>query len=156
MHENRWATFARIRAQLDAGLDLEAVLAEARFGVATWMAAEEALLAELADDVERADFTGIDSYRRAYQATWNELTGIPLAPAALVDAVPIGQPADTTLIAPGLVVDNPLPFRPVSPRAPAPSLVTPAPPLVPAGSGLPFRSADPPTLPLTPGLIWTR
>ena len=148
MQENRWATFARTRAQLDAGLDPEAVLAEASLGVATWIAAEEALLAELADDVERADFTHIEAYRRAYQDTWTELTGFSMAP--------IDPPADMTLIAPGLVVDNPLPFQPVPLRASEPSLAAPAPPIVPAASVLPFRPAEPPTLPLTPGLIWIR
>lgn len=163
MNDNRWAKFARTRAQLDAGLDPEAVLAEVILGVATWLAAEEALLAELADDVERADFTQIEAYRRAYQTTWIEVTGLGQVDAlqaversSCSPSPPVSQPADTTLIAPGLVVDNPLPFRPVPLRAPEPSLTTPAPPIVPAGSGLPFRSAEPPTLPLTPGLIWTR
>ena len=65
---------------------------------------------------------------------------------------PPGQPADTTLIAPGLVVDNPLPFRPVPLLASAPSLAAPVPPINPAASGLPFRPAEPPTVLLAPGL----
>jgi hypothetical protein len=73
-----WETFGRIRAQLDAGLDREAVLVEASIDAATWMAEEESALAELADDVECANFANLATYRRAYRTTWTELTGLPL------------------------------------------------------------------------------
>ena len=76
-----WETFGRIRAKLDAGLDRDAVLAEASIQAVTWMAAEEAALVELADDVERADFANLEAYRRAYQTTWTALTGRPVVDA---------------------------------------------------------------------------
>ena len=73
-----WETFGRIRAQLDAGLDHEAVLAEANIHAATWMAEEEAALVELANDVECANFANLEAYRRAYRTTWTELTGLAI------------------------------------------------------------------------------
>jgi len=81
MKQVTWEKFARARAQLDAGLDREAVLAEANLDAASWMSEEEALLAALADDVERADFTTIEAYRTAYRITWTELTGLAMADA---------------------------------------------------------------------------
>jgi hypothetical protein len=73
-----WETFGRIRAQLDAGLDREAVLAEANLDAGTWMAAEESALAELADDVECANFANLEAYHAAYRTTWTQLTGVPI------------------------------------------------------------------------------
>ena len=73
-----WETFGRIRAQLDAGLELEAVLAQASIDAVTWTAAAAAALAELADDAERARFANLESYRAAYRTTWTELTGLPI------------------------------------------------------------------------------
>ena len=64
-----WERFARARAQLEAGVGRDAVLAEANVDAATWMAEEESLLVELADDVERANFTTIEAYRGAYRTT---------------------------------------------------------------------------------------
>jgi len=78
MNSIGWDTFGRIRAQLDAGLDREAVLAEASIDAVTWMAEEESALAELADDVECAKFANLETYRRAYRATWTELTGLAI------------------------------------------------------------------------------
>ena len=69
-----WEKFARTRAQLDAGLNRGAVLAEANVDVDTWRHDEETLLGVLADDVERADFANIEAYSKAYQATWMDLT----------------------------------------------------------------------------------
>jgi hypothetical protein len=74
----RWEAFGRIRAQLDAGLEREAVLAAASIHAVTWMAEEESLLAELADDVECANFANLEAYRGAYRTTWTELTGLPI------------------------------------------------------------------------------
>jgi hypothetical protein len=76
-----WDTFARVRAQMDAGLDRTVVLTEANIDAPTWMSEEEALLAALADDVERADFTTIEAFRAAYRITWTELTGLAMADA---------------------------------------------------------------------------
>jgi hypothetical protein len=73
-----WETFARARAKLDAGLDREAVLAEAGVDPETWSREQEALLAELADEVERADFARLEAYRAAYQATWTQVTDLAI------------------------------------------------------------------------------
>ena len=167
-----WETFGRIRAQLDAGLDREAVLAEASIQAATWTTEEEAALVELAADVERADFANLEAYRRAYRTTWTALTGRPVVDApqpvesphppsppplpAWLAGVPAGDqtmpfpawlasvPAgDQTL--PPLAVDerarNPLPFT-----APAP-----APPEAPVTSGPAGHSVEE-TL-IGPGLV---
>ncbi len=79
MKQITWEKFARVRAQLDAGLDRDVVLAEGNLDAPTWMSEEEALLAALADDVERADFATMEAYRAAYGITWTELTGPALA-----------------------------------------------------------------------------
>jgi hypothetical protein len=81
--------FAQARAKLDAGLDRDAVLAEARVDAATWIHEQESILTELADDVERADFTRIESYRAAYRIAWAEVT--ELAAADVPKAVEISE-----------------------------------------------------------------
>ena len=94
-----WETFGRIRAQLDAGLDREAVLAEANIDAVTWMAAEESALVELADDVECAKFANLETYRRAYRTTWTALTGLPIVDTP--QAVESPSPAFPLLAPPG-------------------------------------------------------
>ena len=108
MKEIGWETFGRIRAQLDAGLDREAVLAEASIDAVTWMAAEESALVELADDVERADFANLETYRRAYRTTWTALTGLPIVdtPHAVESPSPPFPPPTPTGDAPVAAVQK--------------------------------------------------
>ncbi|WP_441292359.1 hypothetical protein ACSRUE_19950 [Sorangium sp. KYC3313] len=87
-----WDVFARIRAKLDAGLEREAVLAEAGVDAETWFSDHEALLAELADDVERADLTRLAAYRAAYQTAWAELAALATTDAPPADIVASEQP----------------------------------------------------------------
>lgn len=112
MKQITWEKFAQVRAQMDAGLDRDVVLAEVNLDAATWMFEEEALLAALADDVERADFATLEAFRAAYRITWTELTGLASNPPVLPQddsplpawgaRVPAGHPVDQTLPAPEL------------------------------------------------------
>ena len=74
-------TFAQVRARLDAGLDREAVLQDANVDAGIWMREEESLLAELADEVERAEFGHLEDFRSVYQRTWTEVTDIAVSDA---------------------------------------------------------------------------
>ena len=69
---------AKGRAKLDAGLDRNLVLGDLGIDAPTWMREEEALLSAMANDVERGELSSLDAYRTSYQATWTELTGVPL------------------------------------------------------------------------------
>jgi hypothetical protein len=155
-----WERLARARAQLDAGLDLHAVLGAASVDATTWLAEEEALLAKLADEVEQGDFATVEAYRRVYRSTWVEVTGLAAddrPPAIETSGRDAASPTslDTAEMAPSLVVappqdgpscsPSPVPMKqPVDTMPMAPGLVIDEP--------LPFRPAEPPTLPLTPGL----
>jgi hypothetical protein len=175
-----WEAFARARAKLDAGLDREATLAEAGVDAETWAREQEALLAELAGDVERADFTRLEAYRAAYHATWAELTDLDTADAPRVGERAIGQTPVSAFPAPLPPIEiqqasfqRAAPVAPWSPARPGPSLVASVPDdhpvdatLAPAGlvimDPLPFqpvasprvatRPQDDPTRPIPPPL----
>lgn len=153
MKHLRWETFARVRAQLDAGLHRDRVLAEANVDEATWLCEEESLLAELADEVERADFANIESYRKAYRAAWTELTHLgmvdspqavegstpqplpilsPESPEALSPSAPLDVLTTATLTAPFVFTKDPLPFQSAPSRQAAPRQESASPPRSPA------------------------
>lgn len=138
-----WETFGRTRAQLDAGLDRDVVLAEAGIQPTTWMAEEEAALAELADDVEAADFVSLEAYSTAYRSTWTEVTGLSMDDAPQVaggSSPPLPPP-----IPPGeppIVAIQKASFQLALPIAP----LTPASPSI-AATGDPLDSQEESTLP---------
>jgi hypothetical protein len=129
MRQMSLETFARARAQLDAGLDREVVLAEASVDAPTWTREEESLLSELADEVERADFVNIEAYRRAYRAAWAELTEVatPDVPPAVENSTPLPLPAISPGRPPLLPKEEPTPSpQPLAEPLASPPVITEA------------------------------
>lgn len=125
---------ATVRALLDGGIELEGALRGCDIATKDWELAEESLLAELADEVDRGERARMDAYQAAYRKALAAAPSKSNQPKAQADAA-TSAPTASAVAAPPAGAFDPDATAQADNRAILVAL---------ANRGVPFAKAGPP------------